>query len=86
MRMTVRYRDYPWFDPGDEEAFPLAEAKHHGIYRSHQTLRRWALEGVEHPVTKEVVVLRVCKFPDGVYTTKEEYQRFIRRLNVGEGE
>lgn len=84
--MPIIARLYEFFDPGDEKPFLLGEAPRNGIQRGYDTMRNWALEGIENPITKEKVRLRVCRTPAGLATTMEEYRRFISRLNQQTGE
>lgn len=85
MPRRIIYGNYEWFDPqnDDGEAEQMFLLKHppQGLQASYHTLRACALQGLQSPLTGQRVRLRVCRLPEGIGTTVEEYQRFLSRVN-----
>lgn len=77
----IIYRNYVWFDPGAETPLLLADIPKTVKSVSYDTLRSCALRGRENTLTGATVRLRVCRLPQGIGTTVEEYRRFLSAMN-----
>jgi hypothetical protein len=61
-----------------EKRIPLANL---GVDRHYQTLKSWAEDGVQSKITDEVVQLEACYEGSILCTTREAYERFLKKLN-----
>lgn len=78
--VPIIYSNYEWFSPGGERPFMLTEPPPQ-LKCTMRTLRSCALRGRERVDNGHIVKLRVCRLPQGIGTTVEEYIRFLGLIN-----
>ena len=62
----------------DEKKIPIANLD---VDRHYSTLKHWIEDGVRSKVTDETVQLEGCFEGSILCTTREAYERFLKRLN-----
>lgn len=64
-----------------EKRLPINQPQKLGIPRKYDAIRKWIMEGLTSRVTGEVVRLEGCYEGQELCTTKEAYDRFLKKFN-----